>query len=66
MQCRYFSSSSRPVDANVHIQAPDTSVDAIAPANPVEAPSSAPFQSNLEDNETFAPARPVDAHSAPL
>ena len=31
------SAPARPVDANFHIQAPDTSVDAIAPASPVEA-----------------------------
>ena len=43
-----------------------TSVDAIAPASHVEAPSSALFQINVDAYETFAPARSVDAHSAPL
>ena len=61
---------------SVNIQAPDNSVDALAPASPVDAPSSAPFQRSVEANETFVPARsveahapgdfPVDANSAPL
>ena len=48
---------------SVNIQAPDKSIDAIAPASPLDAPSSAPFQSNVEANQTFAPARSVDAHA---
>ena len=60
-----------------NIKAPESlTVDATAPASHVDAPSSAPFQIYVEANETFAPARsvdahasgdsPVDAHSAPL
>ena len=48
---------------SVNTQAPDNSVDAVALASPVHAPSSAPFQRSVEANEIFAPARSVDAHA---
>ena len=59
----FFAPDRFNVDAFLPLQ---RSVNIHAPASPVDAPSLAPFQSNVEDNETFASARPVDAHSAPL